>query len=434
MRNDSNKGQRRRFCILHFPGKKSSEVFQKAIDTKLKEKDFNFRGIWFPDDVSVFDKFSFDREADFSHSTFNGKVSFYATIFAKSVEFVGVTFKGEADFDATDFNESVDFSNASFERGASFAARFQGEAKFFSCTFHEFAEFFSAEFMGSVNMIGAEFASNADFTRSTFDADTDFTSARFADSLRFVRQDMGRQVFGEYATLCFDSVRIDHPELVFFYGLTLRPTWFVKVDSRKFVFTDVQWLWSSVNDELQRMRKYYLSGRHHPLLAIAYRHLAINAEENHRYQEASKFRYMSMDVDRHGPWRRFGTIRRWFSCWRLGWWYWVASGYGERVTQAFLVLLAIWFVSVLSYTRVGFANSEPTIASEPAAVAAKHDNIAAPLPFGRALTYSAGVMMLQRPEPKPATTAAQTIVLFETILGPVQAALLALAIRRKFMR
>jgi len=53
--------------------------------------------------------------------------------------------------------------------------------------------------------------------------------------------------------------------------------------------------------------------------------------------------------------------------------------------------------------------------------------------FSRALTYSANVMTLQKPDPRPVTTAAQVVVLLETILGPVQAALLALAIRRKFM-
>ena len=62
------------------------------------------------------------------------------------------------------------------------------------------------------------------------------------------------------------------------------------------------------------------------------------------------------------------------------------------------------------------------------------DPVAARMTFSEALVYSAGVMALQRPEPRPATTPAQTIVLLETILGPVQAALLALAIRRKFMR
>jgi hypothetical protein len=48
--------------------------------------------------------------------------------------------------------------------------------------------------------------------------------------------------------------------------------------------------------------------------------------------------------------------------------------------------------------------------------------------------YSAYVIALQKPQPLPANKPAKAAVLFETIFGPVQAALLALAIRRKFMR
>ncbi|MFL6278295.1 MAG: hypothetical protein ACJ74G_24180 [Blastocatellia bacterium] len=50
------------------------------------------------------------------------------------------------------------------------------------------------------------------------------------------------------------------------------------------------------------------------------------------------------------------------------------------------------------------------------------------------MIYRLGVTSLRRPEPKPLTSTAQTLVTLETILGPLQAALLALAIRRKFMR
>ena len=71
--------------------------------------------------------------------------------------------------------------------------------------------------------------------------------------------------------------------------------------------------------------------------------------------------------------------------------------------------------------------ANPITATEP-------DDIGQPLPFIRAFTYSLAVMSLQRPEPKPLTGTAQTLVLLETIFGPLQAALLALAIRRKFMR
>ncbi len=57
-----------------------------------------------------------------------------------------------------------------------------------------------------------------------------------------------------------------------------------------------------------------------------------------------------------------------------------------------------------------------------------------PLRLGRSFTYSLGVMSLQKPDPKPLTDTAHALVTLETILGPAQAALLALAIRRKFMR
>ena len=150
------------------------------------------------------------------------------------------------------------------------------------------------------------------------------------------------------------------------------------------------------------------------MLAITYRRLAVNAEENHRYEEASRFRLLAMQAQRLQSWKGFDFRK-------LSWWYGLASGYGERVWQALLVLVAILIVSALLYTQVGFAT-------------ARRDEVGVPLNLSDAITYSAAVMTLQKPDPRPATTAAKAIVLTETILGPLQAALLALAIRRKFMR
>ncbi|HEV7646221.1 MAG TPA: hypothetical protein VGO50_19965 [Pyrinomonadaceae bacterium] len=50
--------------------------------------------------------------------------------------------------------------------------------------------------------------------------------------------------------------------------------------------------------------------------------------------------------------------------------------------------------------------------------------------------YSLNVMAFQKPEPKPANDSWPTrlVITLQTILGPVQATLLLLAIRRKFMR
>lgn len=58
------------------------------------------------------------------------------------------------------------------------------------------------------------------------------------------------------------------------------------------------------------------------------------------------------------------------------------------------------------------------------------------LPAREAAFYSLNTMAFQKPEPKPAedNTRTRLVVTLQTILGPVQAALLLLAIRRKFMR
>jgi hypothetical protein len=114
-----------------------------------------------------------------------------------------------------------------------------------------------------------------------------------------------------------------------------------------------------------------------------------------------------------------------FAFWRLDWWYWATSGYGERVIRAFAVLIGIWILFGLLYTQVGF--------KRPASNSGYVDRIGEPL-RARALIYSFRVMSLQKPEPEPLTISAEAFVALEMIIGPAQAALLLLAIRRRFMR
>jgi hypothetical protein len=128
---------------------------------------------------------------------------------------------------------------------------------------------------------------------------------------------------------------------------------------------------------------------------------------------------------------------RGFTFWTLDWLYWLASGYGERVWQACLVLVVLWALCAGIYMLVGFTRWEPKASSEAEAmdvVKSKRDDFGKPLGWRDALGYSFGAITLQKPEPPPATTTAKISVAIETVLGPVQAALLALAIRRKFMR
>lgn len=382
----------KRYCVLHFPSAEKNSEFELTFQRKLNKNDLNFRGIWFTD-IRPFRKNVFSRTPDFMFA-----------VFTAVADFSDATFRTGANFFGTTFRSNADFSRANFE----------GEADFVAAVFNAIALFGSARFKGAVQ-----------FTDTSFHGLVDFHEATFKDRVAFEGTEH-YEMFGENSSLNMEFAKIEKPERISFHTLTLRPHWFVNVDSRKFEFTNVEWHWQSTRGEIARLREEVVSLPHR-MLAIACRQLASNAEESHRYEQASKFRYLAMDARRLEHWRGFGF-------WRLSWWYWLASGYGERVLRAVLMLFGILLISAGLYMKVGFARWEPRLVSESDALIAKRDETGAPLKVGRAMTYSAAVMTLQKPEPRPATTAAQTIVLLETILGPVQAALLALAIRRKFMR
>lgn len=70
----------------------------------------------------------------------------------------------------------------------------------------------------------------------------------------------------------------------------------------------------------------------------------MNAEENNRYEQAADLRYLAMEVARSMRWRRVDWLR-------LSWWYWLLSGYGERVRRAFGVLLGVWLLFALIYWK-----------------------------------------------------------------------------------
>ena len=480
----------KRYCVLHAPDRGKRVDFDKAVQQKLRKNDFNFQGVRFSDEVSFsnvtfafranfrsatfsekadFSGATFIEEADFGGATFGAVANFSAAIFRvatyfRSSAFIGTgnfrstVFKGPAYFGSASFSAGVHFTGATFNAVASFkSVTFGARATFFGVVFSAETNFKSASFSAETNFRSTKFSANASFKGVDFSSKTHFNGASFQNaSFRYsaflapvdfghtifsgmldlkdatFREDVKfagdrkRRGFSSGSSLDLQFATIQRPGQVLFHTLTLRPHWFINTDASKFDFANVNWDWEGIDREVQSLEERGISAPY-SVLAVDCRNLAVNAEENHRYEEASRFRYVAMDARRRETWHGFAF-------WKLSWWYWLASGYGERVLQAFLVLLGIWLVAGLLYTQVGFARWEPKLASETDVVAAKRDDVGTPLKFSRALTYSAGVMTLQKPEPRPATTAAQTVVLFETILGPVQAALLALAIRRKFMR
>jgi hypothetical protein len=513
----------KRYCVLHFPNKEKSVDFKAALQRKLDNKDFNFRGVWFPNEVSFlnfdfsapadFRRASFNASTHFTNSTFKSTVSFSKAIFSARVEFRRTTFFAKADLSFATFNGPDDFGSAIFNEGAFFSfavfnaltefrwvtfsaepdfrnatfnapayfnrtvfrmkadfsrvtfrakayfkraifsgvvyfakatfsarvsfriatfddkadfanALFSATAQFTSATFNALASFARAVFGGNAHFTNATFNATADFSVATFASDLSFRDAMFRDYIKFAG-DENKSMLSGISSLDLQFTKIERPDHVSFHHLIVRPNWFVFVNTREFEFVNVRCRFAFAG-EIERLKERKILFPY-VRLSRTFRDLAINCEERHRYREASRYRYWAMDTYRRERWRGLAF-------WRLSWWYWLASGYGEQMLQAFAILLGILLLSALLYNHVGFARWEPKLASEADIVTAKRDDIGAPLKFSRAMTYSAGVMTLQKPEPRPATTAAQSVVLLETVLGPVQAALLALAIRRRFMR
>jgi len=318
-------------------------------------------------------------------------------------DFSRARFSGEADFREATHKVGATFRGANFEKKAIFhGANFEGITSFFDSTFKGQAHFSVVNFE-EVSFEDAAFKERAYFDRAAFKQETYFR---------------GFETFSHGAD--FQFARIDKPELFSFHRVRLRPSWFINVDPREFDFTDVQWPGQpdgpkvTLGDEYWslRDRNIHLSYNPYALLSQVCRRLSAHAEDNREYPLANEFHYWSMDALRKQGWRSLGLI---------GILYWALSGYGVRAARAWWVLVAMWAAFTVLYVLV-----EPSEFKE----------------FGQgirylwqAAVYSLLALVRLNPEPRPEESGVfQFLVGLEGILGPLQIALLALAIRRKVMR
>lgn len=415
----------------------------------------------------------FTEDANFSRANFkNGIAGFYNANFSRFSSFNGATFEKLAAFGAATFSNDVDFSgsvchlsasfeNARFERDVDFRDRvFAGEAVFTDTAFARNADFRKTTFCGMVSFKRAKFEETAEvsFGETDFQNSAYFTYAIFKGYVSFAGTDPNKSFVGEKFWLDLQNARLEKPEGISFHTVRLHPNWFVNSDLRKFVFTCVKWENSdgslrSVQKELVKLR-YRSIGDAGGLLTITLRQLAFNAEENNRYEEASDLRRMSFE----GEWlEKNAPVDSWFDD-ILGAINRLKSNFGKTPGNADL-LSPLRFTLRLIYQlifRFDFIHSLYRLLSfygeswrRAALILVIVVDVAAGLfatplcqfagerkglGFGEAIFYSLRVVALQRPDPQPANDFAKGTVTIETIFAPLQAAMLALAIWRKFMR
>ena len=254
------------YCRLHKPekDKNASGAFGRTIDARIKavntladrikrnESDenkqneeiaklrYDFRYVMFPPDY-VFKDRIFNGVADFSSATFMGDAYFKSAKFQGRAEFRSATFRGTAVFENATFFAEAFFGWATFSSDVNFKkAKFKGPTETFF-NFSNFARttiFDNAEFDSDVSFDSAVFGEDSDvfFYRSSFKGNVDFQYCIAKGLLRFseLRDNDG-------CTFDFQEAAFENASRISFHTMTLRPNWFVNVDSRKFVFAEINW-------------------------------------------------------------------------------------------------------------------------------------------------------------------------------------------------
>jgi uncharacterized protein YjbI with pentapeptide repeats len=432
------------YCVLHSPRvNKDLAAFEGAIEKKLKDKDFDFRGVYFPSNQRFQSYESlphaiFKEEVRFSSATFTGRADFSGVAFEKGAHFDNATFEGWANFTSAIFNGAV-FTMAVFKEAAYFIGTTFEDVRLSEATFEGWADFTSATFKGWANFSSVTFEKEARFTTAICEGWLDFAEATFKEGATFVSLQISssqtQSPFGTTGGLRFPQAVIEKPERFSFHSMYLRPSWFIDVDAQKFDFSDVEWFELPNGDELKlegEIAALVFEGqRSAPTLRRlqkACRQLTKNAEENRDYPTANEFHYWSMVLARKEAMvlvreqglreglreglRRFGLIEALYGA---------LSGYGERPRRAFLVLVGMWAGFAILYLVTGSVEYVGQAFLYSLAAMVRLTGVPAMAPLTE---------LLQPSEPG----LFQLLVTAEGILGPLQIALLALAIRRKVMR
>lgn len=460
-----DQSERKAYCIFHCPNSAKANEFKDAVWEKLNRGYYYFFGAWFPEafdfsrirfstpanfeycifnDSVIFDNATFEAGADFTKMHCMENASFNYTNFVDVTETIGletrfysVEFEGEANFISTKFRNPTTFSEAKFYNGCSFnQAVFKNDISFEKSTFTS-AYFNEAIFEKNANFRGSEF-STISFHQAAFRRVADFRDTIVKSSLGF--QDATFEGFAKFSgkernhnswkmdALDFSFVDTEKSEQIRFHTLNLKPQSFLNTDVRKFEFTDIKWKMKYFGFDFSRLKDFLFwtekakrRKSEYELLSIVYRRLAANAEENNRYLEASKFRFRASELDRIGS-HWYGRLT--FLSWLYKW----SSRFGENYLWAIGVLVLLLATFAFYYHYAFFQ------------ICPKESNVNIPcatrtMDWKEATHQSFMTAALQNVEyRKTMTTEQDLLILLQKVLSPIQAALLLLAIRRKFMR
>jgi uncharacterized protein YjbI with pentapeptide repeats len=454
---------RREYCVFHAPkGEKGisldefNELVKERIRRTGKDETCHLRGTVFEGDIS-FKEFGENAPLpaiDFSKATFGG-ANFYEATFGGKAFFVAAAFGGCADFNQATFGGKAYFSRAKFDGAALFIkTRFDGEAFFYG-----------ARFDGEANFSDATFGGKADFHDATFDGQTFFTEARFGGKADFHGATFARPAY-------FRNLVLDEKGGLRFEKTHLGNVSFLNTDMKRLDFVNCTWDRRFGRDILYdemalRLGKDYISrpapdtfGKvteyfHDRLAYIAssfrrykrdeavmvervYNGLKQKYKAEHNEPRVSDWHYGEKEMQsKKSPWALFNPLLGLFNPLGLLNLYWLSSGYGERPFRAGVVLAGLIIAATL--LLAAFGGLQPFDPSKPlyglAGIGGLGDVLSSWKTFSAAVLNTFQYVTFQKVTVfTPTTLAGGWIRSAAQVLVPLQAALLALAVRNRFRR
>jgi len=367
---------------------------------------------------------------------FSAGINFSETSFGGVVSFRDATFSKGAHFNRAVFGEGSNFTNAAFVEGAFFvSATFGLGARFIGTTFRERCIFTGATFGDFPSFEYATFRDDATFERATLGQDACFAGATFEGTTTFrglgprrgEEEERGMVFSGK---VDFRRVTFKVPAEVTFNRVDLRQVRFLDASLDKVQFANVDDLWplhptenrkcvyDEIAPELKGVKK------DHALLARLYRQLKKNYEEQRAYPEAGDFHYGEMEMTLKQQRKEWSEESKWWPkckkgfAWFLTRSYKFLSGYGEKAERAIVISLAILLACMLFYFLGDIYGNKPM------------DPWSA---FWDSLISSMGYMTFRLSQP-PSAWWAMPVMAVQALFGPIQLALVALALRRRFRR
>lgn len=368
------------YCLFHAPADKkgisvdefNERVFARieAFKDKNKPDDMgelcNLSGTIFPDEIVFmlcgkgkplpgvsFSKATFSGVADFQGTSFSDVANFQGATFSDVAEFEGITFNGETVFQEASFGGGAYFQRAEFVGGASFVgaefhdvaefrwarfsdvadfqgAKFNGQAQFGVVTYSGLTSFLWATFSSEANFQGAKFDNKTTFQGATFSAHSNFELTKFTSEAKFLG------VKAEENALFLHSLSI----------ASLSSLLFTSMETEYFSFKGCDWpdggLWLEIN------AFSYDNWPNYKTCEELYRSLKQKAAGEHDQPMVSKWHYREKLMDMRQKWyRRFVPITP-------TWLYWASSGFGERSTRAWWLLVGLCLVPfvLFGYDRI----------------------------------------------------------------------------------